>query len=213
MAHGKLADPAVIGPGYWAALHTMAAMSTTPELERAFPLYVRGFAERFKCEKCRRHFLDYLAKHPIEPYLGRRDSFGTKIGAFLWTWEFHNHANRFLGKCQPTFEEAFAFYGGGDAGVCTDCGAGGPAAQPTPAAAAFPAARRFAPVAAPAPPQAAGAPHPAADYAPLQALSLPPNFALLGGAGQMPWLSGLPAAPEAGSADAFRAARKPPTKR
>jgi hypothetical protein len=115
-------NPAIFGPGMWQAIHIMSVRATTPELKMAFEIFVRAICLNFKCEKCREHFQHFIDTHPFASYYGRRDSRGNDVGMFTWAFELHNAANKFLGKYQPTFEEAYSFWANQAAGVCKDCG-------------------------------------------------------------------------------------------
>lgn len=114
-------DPTKIGPGLWFQIHTSAVLATTDALKDAYIIYINGLCDNFKCMKCKPHFRKFIDTHPLDTYRKIVDSLGRDIGFFQWSWELHNQVNRFLGKYEPTLEEAYAFFSNQDAGVCFDC--------------------------------------------------------------------------------------------
>ena len=114
-------NPLKIGPGVWFKIHTDAVAATTDELKRAFVLNINFLCDMFKCKKCQGHFREFIDSHPLRNYWDFKYK-GKDAGFFKWSWEFHNHANQFLKKYQPTFDEAYSFFSDADSGVCTDCG-------------------------------------------------------------------------------------------
>lgn len=114
-------DPVKIGPGIWFKMHTEAVAAATDELKRAFVKNVNTLCDNFKCKKCQGHFRKFIDTHPFERYWNIRDK-GRDIGFFQWTWELHNQVNKYLGKYEPSLEEAYTFFSAEDVGVCFDCG-------------------------------------------------------------------------------------------
>lgn len=116
-------DPVKIGPGIWFAMHTDAIKATTDSLKSAFDIYVNALCDNFKCKKCQPHFRKFIDTHPFINYWNIYDELGRDIGFFKWTWELHNQVNKFLGKYQPTLQEAYDFFSNNEAGACFNCGA------------------------------------------------------------------------------------------
>lgn len=114
--------PTKIGPGMWAGLHIEAVYATTDALKTAFITNTNAKCDNFRCKKCQPHFRKFIDTYPLTNYWNIRDNKGRDIGFFKWTWELHNQVNKFLGKYQPTFEEAYAFWSNSEAGACFDCG-------------------------------------------------------------------------------------------
>lgn len=110
------------GPGIWFSMHLDAIIATTDPLKLAFERKVNHLCDNFKCKTCQPHFRKFIDTHPFSKYRNIKDSKGRDIGYFKWTWECHNQVNRFLGKPQPSLEEAYDYYSNSDAGVCFDCG-------------------------------------------------------------------------------------------
>jgi hypothetical protein len=120
------ADPVKIGPGIWFDLHVEAVHATTDPLKEAFIVNTNAKCDNFKCKKCQPHFRKFIDTHNWKDYWNILDVKGRDIGFFKWTWELHNQVNKFLGKYQPTLEEAYEFFANAEAGACFNCG-GAPA--------------------------------------------------------------------------------------
>jgi hypothetical protein len=119
----RMSDPKTFGPGQWQAIHIYAKHATTDETKRAFVDYIMMIANNLKCEKCRMHALDYLAKNPLKDYFNIKNAQGVDIGMLKWTWIFHNSVNSRLGKPLMDWETCYAIYGDSNSGVCQkDCG-------------------------------------------------------------------------------------------
>lgn len=114
-------DPAKIGPGIWFHIHTEAIKATTDSLKYAFEININALCDNFKCKKCQPHFRKFIDTHPFSDYKNIMDPSGRDIGYFQWTWELHNQVNKFLGKYQPSFQEAYDFFSDNDAGACFNC--------------------------------------------------------------------------------------------
>lgn len=118
--------------GIWFCIHLFAIVSITPELISSYMTYIQTLAESFKCNKCKKHFIYYITNNPMNKYANMTDSTGRNIGMFYWSWEFHNAVNKYLGKYQPTFEEAFNYFIEGNSGICTHCTEGAPFSKDDP---------------------------------------------------------------------------------
>lgn len=114
-------DPIKVGPGIWFSLHTSAIKATTIGSKESFILFVNSVCDNFKCMKCKPHFRKFIDTHNFKNYWNIKHK-GHDIGFFKWTWELHNEVNKFLGKYQPSLEEAYLYYTSADMGVCFDCG-------------------------------------------------------------------------------------------
>ncbi len=121
MDTSKFTDSVIAGPGMWFVIHTTAIDATTDALKAAYTTNINNLCDKFKCEKCKAHFREYLNTHPLTKYWSLYVN-GKDVGFFKWTWEFHNHVNAFLYKYQPTFEEAYTYFSDANKGVCTNCG-------------------------------------------------------------------------------------------
>lgn len=115
-------DPTKIGPGMWADLHIEAVYATTDLLKEAFVVNTNAKCDNFKCKKCQSHFRKFIDTHPFKNYWNIKDDKNRDIGFFKWTWEMHNEVNKFLGKYQPSFNEAYDFWSNAEAGACFNCG-------------------------------------------------------------------------------------------
>lgn len=119
----RMSDPKTFGPGQWQAIHTYAKHATTDETKRAFMDYMKIICNNLKCDKCRGHAMDYLAKNPMKDFMNIKNAEGIEIGMLKWTWIFHNSVNSRLGKPLMDWETCYAMYGDPTIGVCQkDCG-------------------------------------------------------------------------------------------
>lgn len=114
-------DPKIIGPGTWYSLHKIAIRATTREKCIAYVEIARSLVEEFPCGECRQHGTKFIESHPFEKYIDMTDNNGRMIGMFIWSWEFHNMANRVLGKPILAFSEAFLLYDETDIVCIGDC--------------------------------------------------------------------------------------------
>ena len=119
-------DPVKVGPGIWFTLHTKAVKAVTDPLKHAFKTNVSTLCDNFKCKNCQPHFRNFIDTRPLSKYWNIRDAEGRDIGFFQWTWELHNEVNKFLGKYQPSLQEAYDYFSNSDAGACFNCGTSSP---------------------------------------------------------------------------------------
>jgi hypothetical protein len=116
-------DPIKFGPGIWNTIHCIAANQTnTLEEKKFFVKVVYTIQKNFKCQECKVHFGEYLEKHPPILDIEKKHTILGDIGCFMWTWEFHNHVNSFLGKPVLPLEQCYNYYKQQDIGLCFDCG-------------------------------------------------------------------------------------------
>lgn len=81
---------------YWREMHDFAYSCNTIAEINTFYIWIYNLAKRFFCDKCKKHFREYLFKHPVQ------DS----PDPFEWTWRFHNAVNLRLGKDVYPLEQA-----------------------------------------------------------------------------------------------------------
>lgn len=89
-------DPVYYGPGVWLEIHTFALENDSKAAST-----ILSMIKKFPCEKCRKHAMEYISKHPIEESVGKileHEGVKRSIGLFVWTWIFHNNVNVRLGK-------------------------------------------------------------------------------------------------------------------
>ena len=119
----KLADPATFGPGAWLVIHTLAFDAKTKEQKKNFEESMHVIQRGLKCEWCKKHFGEYLEKHPTRDYRNVHNKEGQDIGMFKWSWAFHNAVNTRLGKPVMDWDTAYHLYSDTENTVCTkDCG-------------------------------------------------------------------------------------------
>jgi len=107
--------------GIWLKIHIDAVMAITDPLKEAFIININALCNGFKCKKCQPHFRKFIDTHDLKDYWNIKDISGKDIGFFKWSWELHNQVNKFLGKPQPTLEDAYKFYSDSEMGACSDC--------------------------------------------------------------------------------------------
>jgi len=115
-------DPAKIGPGLWFNIHTEAIKAITDALKEAFIININALCDNFRCKKCQPHFRKFIDTHSLRNYWNIFNAKGFDIGFFTWSHELHNQVNRFLGKYEPTLEEAYNFFSDNEVGACFNCG-------------------------------------------------------------------------------------------
>ncbi len=115
-------DPKIIGPGIWFKMHLDAVYAITDSTKSTFIHNINILCDNFKCKNCQDHFRKFITNNNLIDYWNIKDNNGSDIGFFKWTWELHNQVNRFLGKYEPSLEEAYKYYSNVDSGVCFDCG-------------------------------------------------------------------------------------------
>ena len=118
-------DPKYIGPGTWYSIHLMSLHAITMPLKNAFKTFMYNLSDKFPCEKCRTHIVQYLKENPINiRKTVKRD--GKDIGMFQYGWKFHNKVNSRLGKPQVNIDNALLMYTTGEnkaVKICTnECG-------------------------------------------------------------------------------------------
>jgi len=87
----KLSTPKVIGPGAWMTIHKIARYDDLNG-QKFYPGFIKSYCEDFNCGSCRPHCIDNVHKDPPEKYVGQ------KWGMSWHSFNFHNRANKALGK-------------------------------------------------------------------------------------------------------------------
>jgi len=82
------------GEHWWDVLHSAAAFYS-PELEEDFRLLVQGYKGNIVCKECKAHFIQNLARYPIDPYLDQ----SSKL--LFWTYIIHDSVNQFHNSHRP----------------------------------------------------------------------------------------------------------------
>ena len=115
-------QPHMCGSGMWYVMHTQGVVAITPAMKAAYESNTNALCDSFRCKTCQPHFRLFIDTHDIKKYFNMYDAQGRDIGCFYWSWLLHNSVNARLGKYQPTFEEAYAFYSNFGASTCSTCG-------------------------------------------------------------------------------------------
>ncbi len=106
-------DPTYIGPGKWNDIHQLAFDARTLTTQKEFIQFMNNVADKFPCDKCRKHCKEYMLNHPIKDYIGIKVVIENKtyaLGMFVWSWKFHNSVNARLNKPLMRFETAYNIY-------------------------------------------------------------------------------------------------------
>ena len=97
------------GTPLWLTIHVMAlsAPYTLTADDRAYYelFYTQDVPNSIPCADCRAHYRTHLARLPLGPRLGSRQSL------FEWTVDLHNRVNASLGKPTYTYEQALGLFG------------------------------------------------------------------------------------------------------
>lgn len=98
------------GPGVWFVIHKMAIRADTFEKQKEFKHFIDIFIGNndFFCEKCEKHALEFIKKHPMKDYV--KNSKNSKLKLFEWTVMWHNYVNESKGYPIMAFEEAYELY-------------------------------------------------------------------------------------------------------
>jgi len=117
MSYTRIQPSVFAGPAQWMALHSYAAAyEPSSETRKAAIEYVNAIAVLFPCEKCSRHFKEFLSRNNIEHYLSDNHRF------FLWTYLAHDGATRHKGETSPPYNEVKRYYFESLLGSCNKCG-------------------------------------------------------------------------------------------
>lgn len=81
------------GKEVWMQIHRMSLVLNDNE----FTEFIKQVFNSIECPKCKNHMREYLKKHKLKDYPGRK---------FEWSWEFHNEVNKRLKKRQVPFNRA-----------------------------------------------------------------------------------------------------------
>ena len=118
----KLADPRSFGPGGWLMIHILAYNAISKRDKESFKRDMSNICAGLKCHTCKEHCGKYLKDNPVKDYWNIKDEEGNDIGAFKWSWAFHNAVNARLGKAVLDFDTAYHLYSDSPDTVCTkDC--------------------------------------------------------------------------------------------
>lgn len=112
-------DPKYIGPGYWASFHRRSIYADTEDKKDSVARSIIIDIEKFPCDKCRKHAIEYLKKNSITDAIKSK----AKDSLFKWTVHFHNNVNSKLGKDIISVEQAYNMWSDEGKGICyKDCG-------------------------------------------------------------------------------------------
>lgn len=87
--------PEVWGPFFWHTIHiTALGYPTNPSYahKKAAKEFYESLQLLIPCPICRDHYKEHMIKHPLTPYLDKREDL------FRWTIMLHNDVNKMLGK-------------------------------------------------------------------------------------------------------------------
>lgn len=99
------------GPFLWTILHGFAEKlgRQTNEImasdeAREIVLILRGVEHVMPCEKCRKHYHEYLKKNPVDEFAQRRGEVLRQV-VRLWLWKLHEAVNERNGEVSFPIEE------------------------------------------------------------------------------------------------------------
>lgn len=99
------------GPFLWTALHGLAEKLGKQTVEimasdeaREMVLVLRGVENIMPCEKCRKHYHEYLKKNPIDDFVQRRGEV-LRQAVRLWLWKLHETVNERNGAIPFSIED------------------------------------------------------------------------------------------------------------
>ena len=116
--HSRLHNPNYTGPGLWFGLHTLGAMSKTPEQKKSAIEYIKYLQQNFPCNECKGHFGNYIETHPLERVINDNN----EESLFLWTFNFHNAVNHRLKKPIVSYDEAKQIFYNNSEFCMNECG-------------------------------------------------------------------------------------------
>ncbi len=114
--HSRISDSKVIGPGLWVGMHITASQARTIKEKKHCIWYIENLQKKFTCSTCKKHFADYLEKHPLSQTLDNDEE-----SLFRWTVTFHNSKNASLSKPHVSYEQAKSMFWD-TTEICTSCG-------------------------------------------------------------------------------------------
>jgi hypothetical protein len=98
-------NPDIWGPPLWHQMH-MKTIHYNPKKDNKEEIikYFENIKNVLPCEKCKRHYENYLISRPIKFYLNTRDDL------IHWLIDLHNEVNYRTGKKILSYKEARAIY-------------------------------------------------------------------------------------------------------
>jgi hypothetical protein len=100
----KIFNPKIFGIGLWVGIHTTAKVSDSTNNQQFYVLFVKDLCQNFRCGACKPHCISNITKDPPEKYLGQ------KWGMSWHSFNFHNRANKALGKKIMTWSQYAKIY-------------------------------------------------------------------------------------------------------
>jgi hypothetical protein len=97
----------VWGPHYWFFLHTVTLsypLHPNETTKRKYYDLIQNMPLFIPDPEIANYFCELLDRHPVQPYLDKRDSF------VRWMIFMHNHVNAKLGKDELSFQDAMDLY-------------------------------------------------------------------------------------------------------
>jgi hypothetical protein len=104
------------GPYLWKVLHTLAEKLGRQSIElmasdeaREIALILRAVEHIMPCEKCRKHYHEYLKIHPVDEFAQRRGEV-LRQAVRMWIWKLHEAVNERNGCSSFPLEELTPTY-------------------------------------------------------------------------------------------------------
>ena len=99
--------PSVWGPQFWFILHIISFEypDNPNELDkRVYYDFLISLKDILPCEKCKKHYREFIHKHPLHPFLDK------KADLVKWCVDIHNFVNESLGKPILSMDEVLDIY-------------------------------------------------------------------------------------------------------
>ncbi len=99
--------PEIWGPHMWYIMHIISfnyPINPTEYHKRAYREFYTNIKDILPCEKCQRHYSQYLSTYPISPHLDNR------ANLIKWVIQVHNFVNQSLGKRTYTVAQVLLLY-------------------------------------------------------------------------------------------------------
>ena len=100
--------PSVWGPQFWFILHIISfeyPENPTEIDKNIYYSFYSSLRDILPCEMCKKHYREFLHKHPLMPFLDKKADF------IQWVIDIHNQVNISLGKPVLSLDEVLDIYG------------------------------------------------------------------------------------------------------
>ena len=99
--------PEIWGPQLWFLMHIISFEYPDHPMEtdkRIYYDFYSSLKDIIPCDKCKKHYREFLHKHPLLPFLDK------KADLVKWVIDIHNFVNESLGKPFVSMDEVLDIY-------------------------------------------------------------------------------------------------------